>query len=141
MTVMKNRHDGMVPTWIQNSWRDCMEVFMDDFTVYAESFEACLENLSQRFIKNFSKITLPLFKLLQKNINFVFDQPCVEAFQELKKRLTSTLILQAPNWEYPFELMCDAFNSTLGVILGQRVGKQPHVIAYASRTMDPAQIN
>ncbi|RDX71222.1 Retrovirus-related Pol polyprotein from transposon 17.6, partial [Mucuna pruriens] len=37
--------------------------------------------------------------------------------------------------------MCKAFNSTLGAVLGQRVGKQPHVIAYASRTMDPAQIN
>ncbi|RDX97594.1 Gag-Pol polyprotein, partial [Mucuna pruriens] len=37
--------------------------------------------------------------------------------------------------------MCDTSNSTLGVILGQQVSKQPHVIAYASRTMDPAQAN
>ncbi|RDX96188.1 hypothetical protein CR513_21177, partial [Mucuna pruriens] len=43
----------------------CIEVFMDDFTVYAESFEACLDNLSKRrFIKDFSKIALPLSKLL-----------------------------------------------------------------------------
>ncbi|RDX87001.1 hypothetical protein CR513_31584, partial [Mucuna pruriens] len=43
----------------------------------------------------------------------------------------------------PFELMCDASNSALGVILGQRarVGKPMHVIAYASQTMDPAQLN
>ncbi|RDX83072.1 Retrovirus-related Pol polyprotein, partial [Mucuna pruriens] len=48
-----------------------------------------------------------------------------------------------PNWDYPFELMLDASNSTLGVIIGQRVGvgKQVHVIAYASRTMDPTQLN
>ncbi|RDX96284.1 Retrovirus-related Pol polyprotein from transposon 17.6, partial [Mucuna pruriens] len=59
----------------------------------------------------------------------------------MKKRLTSAPILQAPNWEYPFELMCDASNSMLRAILGQRVGKQPHAIAYVSRTMDPAQIN
>ncbi|RDX74878.1 Retrovirus-related Pol polyprotein from transposon 17.6, partial [Mucuna pruriens] len=155
---------------------DCMEVFMDDFTMYTKSFDACLNNLSrvlhrcmetnlvlnfekchfmviegivlghlvssrgfyQRFIKNFSKITLPLSKLLQKDVDFVFDQPCVDAFQVMKKRLMSAPILQAPNWEYLFELMCDVSNSMLGAVLGQRVDKQPHVIAYASRTMDPA---
>ncbi|RDX74353.1 Retrovirus-related Pol polyprotein, partial [Mucuna pruriens] len=47
MTVTKNQHDELVPTRNQNSWRDCMEVFMDDFTVYADSFEACLSNLSK----------------------------------------------------------------------------------------------
>ncbi|RDX89316.1 Retrovirus-related Pol polyprotein, partial [Mucuna pruriens] len=192
--------------------QDYMEVFMDDFTVYADSFYACLGNLSKvltrfidtnlvlnfekchfmvtegivlghlvsnrdievdkskidiitslpsptsvrevrsflghagfyrRFIKNFSKIALPLSKLLQKDVEFNFDQPCIEAFQELKNRLTSVPILQAPNWDYPFELMCDASNSALGAVLGQRVGvgKPVHVIVYASRTMDPAQLN
>ncbi|RDX94420.1 Retrovirus-related Pol polyprotein from transposon 17.6, partial [Mucuna pruriens] len=85
----------------------------------------------RRFIKNFSKIVLPLSKLLQKDVNFIFDQPYMEAFQELKKRLTSTPILHAPNWEYPFKLMCDASNSALGAILGQRVGKQLHPIVFA----------
>ncbi|RDX73363.1 Retrovirus-related Pol polyprotein, partial [Mucuna pruriens] len=122
--------------------QDCMEVFMDDFTVYADSFEACLSNLSKvlkrcidtnlilnfkkwnsvghlvsnrgievdkakidvitslpnpasvwkvfsflghvgfyrRFIKNFSKLALPLSKLLQKDVKFNFDQPCIEEF-------------------------------------------------------------
>ncbi|RDX98236.1 Retrovirus-related Pol polyprotein from transposon 17.6, partial [Mucuna pruriens] len=114
--------------------QDCMEVFMDDLTVYANSFYACLENLSKvltrcidinlvlnfekchfmalrltiqrltssslpnptfvrevhsflgharfyrKFIKNFSKIALPLSKLLQKDVEFKFDQPCIEAF-------------------------------------------------------------
>ncbi|RDX91842.1 Retrovirus-related Pol polyprotein, partial [Mucuna pruriens] len=97
----------------------------------------------RRFIKNFSKIALPLSKVLQKDVEFKFDQPYIVAYQELKNRLTSTPILQAPNWELPFELMCDASNSALGAILGQRagVGKPVHVIAYASRTMDPAQSN
>ncbi|RDX95676.1 Retrovirus-related Pol polyprotein from transposon 17.6, partial [Mucuna pruriens] len=52
----------------------------------------------RRFIKNFNKIALPLSKLLQKDVEFKFDQPCIETFQELKSRLTSALILQAPNW-------------------------------------------
>ncbi|RDX83567.1 hypothetical protein CR513_35507, partial [Mucuna pruriens] len=47
---------------------------------------------------------------------------------------------RTPNWELPFELMCDASNSALGAVLGQKagVGKPVHVIAYASRTMDSA---
>ncbi|RDX86967.1 Retrovirus-related Pol polyprotein from transposon 17.6, partial [Mucuna pruriens] len=61
--------------------------------------------------------------------------------EELKRRLRSSPILQAPNWELPFELICDASNSMLGAILGQQLGKQSHVIAYASRTMDAAQVN
>ncbi|RDX83305.1 Retrovirus-related Pol polyprotein, partial [Mucuna pruriens] len=38
----------------------------------------------RRFIKNFNKLALPLSKLLQKDVEFKFDQPCIEAFQELK---------------------------------------------------------
>ncbi|RDY11441.1 Retrovirus-related Pol polyprotein, partial [Mucuna pruriens] len=60
-------------------------------------------------------------------------------WEELKKRLTTTPILQALDWELPFELMCDASNLALRAILGQRVGKHSHVIAYASRTLDSAQ--
>ncbi|RDX88654.1 Retrovirus-related Pol polyprotein from transposon gypsy, partial [Mucuna pruriens] len=62
------------------------------------------------------KIALPLSKLLQKDVDFEFDQPCIEAFQELKNQLTSAPILQAPNWELPFEFMCDVSNSKLGAV-------------------------
>ncbi|RDY02602.1 putative mitochondrial protein, partial [Mucuna pruriens] len=41
----------------------------------------------RQFIKNFNKIALPLSKLLQKEMDFVFDKACVKAFQELKTRL------------------------------------------------------
>ncbi|RDX99155.1 Retrovirus-related Pol polyprotein from transposon 17.6, partial [Mucuna pruriens] len=95
----------------------------------------------RRFIQNFSKIALPLSKLLQQDIEFVFDQPCIKVFQELKKRLTTTTILQAPNWELPFELMYDASDLALGTVLGQRDGKHSHVIAYAYRTLDSTQTN
>ncbi|RDX74588.1 Retrovirus-related Pol polyprotein from transposon 17.6, partial [Mucuna pruriens] len=179
---------------LSNLLEECMEVFMDDFMVYADTFEACLGNLShvlkrcmeknpvlnyekcdrrnctmpfgireikvdkakidvitslpkpasvrevcsflghtgffRRFIRNFSKISLPLSKQLQKDVDFFFDEACVKAFEELKARLTFTPILQAPYWELPFELMCDASNSALDVVLGQRVetGKLAHYL-------------
>ncbi|RDY10232.1 Retrovirus-related Pol polyprotein, partial [Mucuna pruriens] len=74
------------------------------------------------FIKNFSILALPLSRLLQMDVEFNFDQPCIEAFQELKNRLTSAYVLQAPNWDLAFELMCDASNLALGAVLGQRAG-------------------
>ncbi|RDX94689.1 Retrovirus-related Pol polyprotein from transposon 17.6, partial [Mucuna pruriens] len=46
--------------------------------------------------------------------------------QELKKRLTTTPILQAPDCELPFKLMCDVSNLELGAVLGQLVGKHSH---------------
>ena len=55
--------------------------------------------------------------------------------------LVSAPVIQALNWELPFEIMCDASNHAVGVVLGQRVGKVSHVIYYASRTLDPAQLN
>ncbi|RDX82791.1 Retrovirus-related Pol polyprotein, partial [Mucuna pruriens] len=84
------------------------------------TFQRCMTSFYRRFIKNFSKLALPLSKLLQKDVDFDFDRPYIEAFQKLKDRLTSAPILQAPNWDLPFELMCDASNSALGVVLGQR---------------------
>ena len=92
----------------------------------------------RRFIKNFSKIALPLSNLLQKDADFSFDQPCKEAFEQLKRRLTTAPIMQPPDWSLPFELMCDASNHALGAVLAQRVGRVSHVIAYASRTLDAA---
>ncbi|RDX79743.1 Retrovirus-related Pol polyprotein, partial [Mucuna pruriens] len=130
-----------------------MEVFMDDFRVYVESFDACLENLSRvltrcietNLVLNFekchfmviegivlgylvssrgievdkSKIDIitslpnPSFvrevrSFLGHDVDFKFNQPCVEAFLELKTRLTFAPILQAPNWEYSFELMLES---------------------------------
>ncbi|XP_070048854.1 uncharacterized protein [Nicotiana tomentosiformis] len=63
------------------------------------------------------------------------------AFEELKKRLVTTPIIIAPNWEQPFELMCDASDYAIGVVLGQRKDKLVHPIYYASKTLNSAQLN
>nr|KYP57393.1 Retrovirus-related Pol polyprotein from transposon 17.6 [Cajanus cajan] len=165
---------------------NCIEVFMDDITVYGSSFDTCLDSLDRvlnrcidtnlvlnfekchfmveqgivlghiissrgievdpakisviaqlpypscvrevqpflghagfyrRFIKDFSKKALPLSSLLQKDIEFNFDDRCKEAFECLKRALTTTLIIQAPDWTIPFKLMCDASNYALGAVL------------------------
>nr|GEV16393.1 reverse transcriptase domain-containing protein [Tanacetum cinerariifolium] len=62
----------------------------------------------RRFIQDFSKIAWPMTHLLEKDTPFFFSKKYVEAFQTLKKKLTEAPILVAPDWDLPFELMCDA---------------------------------
>ncbi|GJU07529.1 reverse transcriptase domain-containing protein [Tanacetum coccineum] len=90
------------------------------------------------FIKDFSKISRPMTHLLEKNTPFIFSEECIQAFQILKKKLTEALILIAPNWDQPFELMCDASDYAIGVVLGQRIEKHFRPIHYASKTMTEA---
>nr|GFC80545.1 reverse transcriptase domain-containing protein [Tanacetum cinerariifolium] len=46
--------------------------------------------------------------LLEKNSPFIFSNECIQAFKTLKEKLIEAPILIAPNWDQPFELMCDA---------------------------------
>ncbi|CAN6695169.1 unnamed protein product [Malus baccata var. baccata] len=194
------------------TFQRCMiiEIFMDDFSVFGNSFDHCLNNLTlilkrcvetnlvlnwekchfmvkqgivlghiisekgievdkskvdlvrhlpsptsvrevrsflghagfyRRFIKDFSKIAQPLCRLLQKEVVFEFDEACSTAFKHLKEALTSAPIITPPDWSLPFELMCDASDYAIGAVLEQRKNKQPHVIYYASRTLNDAQLN
>ncbi|GJU24634.1 reverse transcriptase domain-containing protein [Tanacetum coccineum] len=187
-----------------------MEVFMDDFLVFGNSFSTCLTNLEKmlkrcedtnlalnwekshfmvkegivlghkiskkgievdkakidvisklphpttvkgirsflghagfyrRFIKDFSKISRPMTHLLEKNTPFIFSEDCILAFQTLKKKLTEAPILIAPNWDQPFEIMCDASDYAIGAVLGQRIEKHFRPIHYASKTMTEAESN
>jgi hypothetical protein len=78
---------------------------------------------------------------LVKKAPFIFDEDCKKAFGALKKILTSTPIIWPPSWGTPFEIMCDASDYAVGAVLGQRIDKLPHVIYYASRTLNDAQLN
>ena len=55
--------------------------------------------------------------------------------------LVSPPIMRSPNWELPFEIMCDASDYAIGDVLGQREDKKDFVIYYASKTLDSAQSN
>ncbi|GJR92300.1 reverse transcriptase domain-containing protein [Tanacetum coccineum] len=185
-----------------------MEVFMDDFSVFGNSFENCLSRLDKmlqrcedtnlclnwekshfmvkegivlghkiskngievdkakvdviaklphpttvkgvcsflghagfyrRFIQDFSKIARPMTHLLEKETPFFFSKECIESFNTLKRKLTEAPILIAPDWDLPFELMCDASDFTIGAVLGQRKNKHFQPIHYASKTMTEAQ--
>ncbi|GJZ17273.1 reverse transcriptase domain-containing protein [Tanacetum coccineum] len=89
-----------------------MEVFMDDFLVFGDSFATCLSNLD-------NMLKRPMTHLFKKETPFVFYQDCIDAFETLKKKFTEAPILVVPDLSLPFELMCDASDFAIGVVLGQ----------------------
>ncbi|GJT81290.1 reverse transcriptase domain-containing protein [Tanacetum coccineum] len=168
---------------------ETMEVFMDDFSVFGDSFSSCLSHLDKmlkrcedtnlvlnwekchfmvkegiilghkisksgievdrakvdviaklphptsvkgvrsflghagfyrQFIQDFSKIARPMTHLLEKETLFIFSKECIKAFNILKKKLTEAPILVAPDWDLPFEIMCDASDYAVGAVLGQQ---------------------
>nr|GEV99425.1 reverse transcriptase domain-containing protein [Tanacetum cinerariifolium] len=78
----------------------------------------------RRFIQDFSKIARPMTHLLEKEKPFVFSKECVDAFNTLKKKLTEAPILVVPDWNLPFELMCDASDFAIGTIIRRCVHGQ-----------------
>nr|GFA61423.1 reverse transcriptase domain-containing protein [Tanacetum cinerariifolium] len=95
----------------------------------------------RRFIKDFSKISRPMTHLLEKNSPFIFSNDCTQVFKTLKEKVPKALILIAPNWDQPFELMCDASDYVVGAVLGQRIEKHFRPIHYANKTMTRAETN
>ena len=78
---------------------------------------------------------------MAKDVPFEFDDACLKSFNILKKALISAPIIQPPDWSLPFEIMCDASDYAVGVVLGQTKDKKHHAIAYASKTLTGPQLN
>ena len=77
---------------------------------------------------DFSKISKPLYKLLEKEAKFMWDEYCQRSFEELKAYLIIAPIVRAPNWKLPSEVMCDTSDLAIGAVLGQREGGKPYVV-------------
>ncbi|GJS12669.1 putative nucleotidyltransferase, ribonuclease H [Tanacetum coccineum] len=94
----------------------------------------------RRFIKDFSKISRPMTKLLEKDAIY-FNKECIEAFESLKEKLTNAPIMVSPDWSQPFELMCDASDFAVGAVLEKQEGKHFCPIHFARKTLNNAQQN
>ena len=81
-----------------------------------------------RFIQDFAKVSKPLTTLFCKDKDFIIDKEGKRAFTILKQALIEASILQSPNWDLPFEIMCDASDYAVGAVLGQRLDKKPTAI-------------
>ena len=91
----------------------------------------------RRFVEGFSKIAMPLTKLLRKITTYSWDKKCQDSFEELKTRLTTAPVLTLPTSGGEYVVYSDASHQGLGCVLMQD-GK---VIAYASRQLRPHEVN
>nr|GFB25787.1 retrovirus-related Pol polyprotein from transposon 17.6 [Tanacetum cinerariifolium] len=121
-----------------------MEVFIDDFSVFGNSFENCLSRLD-KMLQRCEDISL---SLNWEKSHFMVKEGIVlghkiskNGIETLKKKLTEAPILIAPNWDLPFELMCDASDFAIGAVLGKRHERHFTPIHYASKTMNDAESN
>jgi len=73
----------------------------------------------RRFIENFTRIATLFFKLLTKDVDFVWNVDCQRAFQVLNENLSTNLVQRGPNWSLPFHICTDALDTALGVVLGK----------------------
>lgn len=89
----------------------------------------------RRFISNCSRIARPLHKLVEKDVEFNFDQDCEEAFSLLKNKLITSPILVYPSRNEKFVLDTDASDFAIGAVLSQVQDGVERVIGYASRTL------
>ncbi|GJZ52016.1 reverse transcriptase domain-containing protein [Tanacetum coccineum] len=167
MIVVTNEENELVPTRTVTSWRVCidyqrielghkvssvgLEVDKGKINVITKlpsptNVKAVRSFLGHAgfyrlFIKDFSKISHPMTKLLEKDAIFDCNKECIEAFELLKEKLTNAPIMVSPDCSQPFELMCDASNFAVGAVLGQREGKHFRPINFASKTLNNAQQN
>nr|GEV45235.1 reverse transcriptase domain-containing protein [Tanacetum cinerariifolium] len=147
-----------------------MEVFIDDFSVFGNSFENCLSRLDKmlqwcedtnlclnwekshfmvkegivlghKISKNRIEVDRAKVDVIAKLPHPTTVKDCIKAFQTLKKKLTEASILITLNWDLPFEIMCDASDFAIGAVLGQRYEKYFKPIHYASKTMTDAESN
>nr|GEV69994.1 hypothetical protein [Tanacetum cinerariifolium] len=123
-----------------------MEVFMDDFSVFGNSFGTCLSHLDKmlkrcedtnlclnwekshfmvkesiilrhKISKNRTEVDKAKVDVIAKLPHPTTVKECVEAFQTLKRNLTEAPILVAPDWDQPFELMCAASDFAIGNVV------------------------
>nr|GEU66578.1 reverse transcriptase domain-containing protein [Tanacetum cinerariifolium] len=98
------------------------------------------------------RVNLKIHEVIKKEVIKLFDAgmiyptsdipwDCIDAFETLKKKLTKAPILVVPDWNLPFELMCDASDFAIGAVLGQCKKKHFQPIHYASKTIIKAQIH
>ena len=91
----------------------------------------------RKFVEGFSKLAAPLTKLIRKEEKFVWSEACQQSFDELKRKLTSTLVLTLPSEQDGYTVYCDASRQGLGCVLMQH----ENVIAYASRQLKKHEQN
>ena len=78
---------------------------------------------------------------MTKEVEFIWTPECNEAFLQLKKLLTTTLVLKGPDWSIPFHIHIDASDYVVGGVLGQKPINIENAIYYISKSLHGPKLN
>jgi len=95
----------------------------------------------RKFVKEFSSIAKPLYALTENQTKYLWDEKCQNAFDNLKRALTSTSIFSFPKGDGEFIFDTDASNIDVGAVLSQVQKGEEKVIAYFSRVLSKTEKN
>ncbi|GJT38709.1 reverse transcriptase domain-containing protein [Tanacetum coccineum] len=114
ITVVTNENNELVPTRTVTGWREkCHFMVKEGIVLGHNVFSAGLE-VDKAKIDIISKLPPPTNI---KDTLFEFNGECQKAFELLKEKLSCALVIVSPNWNLPFELMCDASDFAVGAVL------------------------
>ena len=97
-------------------------------------------NFYRRFIQNFSRMAKLLNKLKRKK-EWIQNKEHDKAFKELKEKITSQLVLSFPKREEKFWVETNTSRHAIRGVLSQEQERKQKLIAFLSRTMQPAERN
>nr|GFA00775.1 hypothetical protein [Tanacetum cinerariifolium] len=123
-TVVENEENELIPTRLVTGWR-----FPRSLRFLPAIHSRFLQNLSVDDPSSREEYSVRIFQRLYPS------------FPNIEEKLTEAPILITPNWDLPFELMCDASDFAIGAVLGQRHKKHFKPIHYASKTMNDVETN
>ena len=98
-----------------------------------------LTNYYRELIEGYARIAAPLVELSSSKKEFRWAEEHDEAFQELKKKLSSPPVVRIADYSKQFIVRSDACDTGMGAVLLQEIDGKRHVIAYFSKQFDPTQ--
>ena len=98
-------------------------------------------NYYRRYVNNYATIAKPMYILCKKDVPFVWNIGCEEAFEELKRHLCYAPVLAFPDFRQTFYITTDASDFAVGAVLSQGEYPRDHPIQYFSKTLNEAQCN
>ena len=94
----------------------------------------------RRFIEHYSRIATP-FYALTRNVDFIWTNKCDNAFNDLKRLISTAPVLRGPNCNFLFQISSDASDIAIGAVLGKEEDKKPYEIYYISKNLSPTKLN
>ncbi|GKB79201.1 reverse transcriptase domain-containing protein [Tanacetum coccineum] len=132
ITIVTNEDNELIPTRLVTGWRVCIDYHKLNGATRKDHFllpfmDQILERLAGNeyycLLDGFSRyFHIHIDPQDQEKTTFTcpYGMFSYRPFETLKKKLTEALILVAPDWDLPFEIMCDASDFVVGAVLGQR---------------------